>query len=87
MDQNRKCFTQKSLQCSETRVLPGKGQRKGLLLNISVSMDMKETHSRTCYLTLSGSVTAKLRSAEQAVSMLGSLDNATPFVPLRDVQH
>lgn len=39
------------------------------------------------YLTLSGSVTVKLRSAEQAVSMLGSLIKATPLLPLREVQH
>lgn len=38
------------------------------------------------YLTRSGSVTVKLRSAEQAVSILGSLVNATPLLPLREVQ-
>lgn len=42
---------------------------------------------RQLYLTLSGSVTVKLRSAEQAVSMLGSLVNAPPLFPLREVQH
>lgn len=38
------------------------------------------------YLTLSGSVTVKLRSAEQHVSMLGSPADATPLFPFRDVQ-
>lgn len=44
-------------------------------------------NQRQLYLTLSGSVTVKLRRAEQAVSMLGSLVNAPPLFPLREVQH
>lgn len=39
------------------------------------------------YLTLSGSVTVKLRRAEQAVSMLGSLPYTTPPFPRSEVQH
>ena len=39
------------------------------------------------YLTLSGSVTVKLRRAEQAVSMLGSLVDTAPLFPLSEVQH
>ena len=88
MHQNRKCFTQQDLQGSERWVLPKNNKTNSP--HEHVSTDGRSRNRWLChcgYLTLSGSVTVKLRSAEQAVSMLGSLVNVPLLLPLSEVQH